>query len=429
MRSHTLGKHGIQITNYKDIHGPFEIIETVFHKCYLCGKLVLLDSDALGGHIKGTHKMKEKDYKEKYCNYASVPRNNSKVETETADILEGNAEPFVATGAVKKKMGISKRQKIGKLKKKKAVFNPFTDIEYGCNLRDCDECGRSSLVVELTNVNMDRYNSEEGTSYNIFKEVNGKEKKEELRKLFKMEENMDVGIQEYDNKMEPDYTDIIDIVKKPVYGDFVKSLKMKDDDDTSELDDEHFDTENKEFEKENSSTVLPGVKKLLFKDEGDISADMSNMSMEEALLSEETVISENEESSDDFVLEESVEVDPSPKRIPLYTKRMPLVLESLKQHKHIISDFESSLDTSCDTQTSFTDSLDSSQDESVLDERGENVGELENVLFQDDDDRKDDTREEEGVTEDEEISEEEPEEQERSYSEILEDLDVLFTTF
>jgi len=71
MRSHTLSKHGIQITRYKEIHGPFEIIEKVFHKCYLCGKLVLLDSDSLGGHIKGTHKLKEKDYKEKYCNYAT----------------------------------------------------------------------------------------------------------------------------------------------------------------------------------------------------------------------------------------------------------------------------------------------------------------------------------------------------------------------
>ena len=28
-----------------------------------------MDSDALGGHIKGTHKMKEKEYKEQYCVY------------------------------------------------------------------------------------------------------------------------------------------------------------------------------------------------------------------------------------------------------------------------------------------------------------------------------------------------------------------------
>ena len=30
---------------------------------------MLMDSDALGGHIKGTHKMKEKEYKEQFCVY------------------------------------------------------------------------------------------------------------------------------------------------------------------------------------------------------------------------------------------------------------------------------------------------------------------------------------------------------------------------
>lgn len=44
-------------------------VQVVWHSCHLCGKLVLLDSDALGAHIKSTHKMKEKDYKDKYCVY------------------------------------------------------------------------------------------------------------------------------------------------------------------------------------------------------------------------------------------------------------------------------------------------------------------------------------------------------------------------
>ena len=30
---------------------------------------MLLDSDALGAHIKNIHKVKEKDYKDKYCVY------------------------------------------------------------------------------------------------------------------------------------------------------------------------------------------------------------------------------------------------------------------------------------------------------------------------------------------------------------------------
>ena len=38
----------------------------MWHSCHLCGKLVLLDSDALGAHIKNIHKMKEKDY-ETWC--------------------------------------------------------------------------------------------------------------------------------------------------------------------------------------------------------------------------------------------------------------------------------------------------------------------------------------------------------------------------
>ena len=51
------------------MYGQFEIIEKVFHKCHLCGNFFLMDSDILVGHIKGTHKMKEKAYKERYCIY------------------------------------------------------------------------------------------------------------------------------------------------------------------------------------------------------------------------------------------------------------------------------------------------------------------------------------------------------------------------
>jgi len=69
MRSHTLSAHDLQITKYKEIHGQFDILQVVWHECHICGKLVLMDGDALGGHIKGTHKMKEKVYKEQYCVY------------------------------------------------------------------------------------------------------------------------------------------------------------------------------------------------------------------------------------------------------------------------------------------------------------------------------------------------------------------------
>ena len=38
----------------------------VYHKCELCGKLVLLDGDFLGAHIKNKHKMKESVYYNQY---------------------------------------------------------------------------------------------------------------------------------------------------------------------------------------------------------------------------------------------------------------------------------------------------------------------------------------------------------------------------
>ena len=61
--------HGLQITRYKEVYGQLEVIEKVFHKCHLCGKIVLMDSDTLGAHIKRAHKMKERDYKKKFCIY------------------------------------------------------------------------------------------------------------------------------------------------------------------------------------------------------------------------------------------------------------------------------------------------------------------------------------------------------------------------
>ena len=98
MRAHTQNVHNLQITKYKEIHGQFEILEVptlklphitcfysvqvVWHSCHICGKLVLMDSDALGGHIKGTHKMKEKDYKEQYCVYKKMPLTLRQSESE-----------------------------------------------------------------------------------------------------------------------------------------------------------------------------------------------------------------------------------------------------------------------------------------------------------------------------------------------------------
>lgn len=66
MRSHTKQVHKMQITSYKEKFGQITIIDKVYHKCHICGKVVLLDNDVLGGHVKHSHKVKEKDYKEMF---------------------------------------------------------------------------------------------------------------------------------------------------------------------------------------------------------------------------------------------------------------------------------------------------------------------------------------------------------------------------
>ena len=49
-------------------------LQDVWHRCHICDELVLMDKDVLGGHIKGTHNMKEKEYKEQFCIYKQKPR-------------------------------------------------------------------------------------------------------------------------------------------------------------------------------------------------------------------------------------------------------------------------------------------------------------------------------------------------------------------
>jgi len=66
MRSHTKQVHKMQISSYKEKFGQLTIIDKVYHKCHICGKVVLLDNDVLGGHVKHSHKMTEKDYKEMF---------------------------------------------------------------------------------------------------------------------------------------------------------------------------------------------------------------------------------------------------------------------------------------------------------------------------------------------------------------------------
>ena len=55
LRKHVAHKHSITYTEYKLRHGgepKRQIINTVYHPCRLCKKVVLLDTDELGKHLK-----------------------------------------------------------------------------------------------------------------------------------------------------------------------------------------------------------------------------------------------------------------------------------------------------------------------------------------------------------------------------------------
>ena len=134
-------KHKMQITRYKEMYGPFEIIEHVFHKCHLCGKILLLDSDAMGGHIKGTHKMKEREYKEKYFIY-SYPRSGQS--SSTSVTLEPKIKK--SSGAVMKKSIVTSSMPEYDFK------TTFPDFEYSCNLKHCELCEHGGVSVLLETI-------------------------------------------------------------------------------------------------------------------------------------------------------------------------------------------------------------------------------------------------------------------------------------
>ena len=90
MRQHTSKMHGIQISNYKKDYGDLEIIKKVFHKCHICGKLILWSSDRLDQHMR-IHNVTRKEYTAKYCN-----------------LLQGNVKP---SSNEKSNMEETKRQK------------------------------------------------------------------------------------------------------------------------------------------------------------------------------------------------------------------------------------------------------------------------------------------------------------------------------
>jgi len=130
MRFHTKEKHMLQITKYKELYGPFQIIESVFHKCKLCGKIVLLDSDTLGGHIKGVHKMKEKMYKERFMTYSL----HLKPTIQSASSSEADEGKTAL-----KKNSLHRKE------------DDFPDYEYSCK-KHYDPCGQNRACTGLEGV-------------------------------------------------------------------------------------------------------------------------------------------------------------------------------------------------------------------------------------------------------------------------------------
>ena len=73
MRNHTKKVHGIQITAYKQRYGQLSehLVEKVFHKCGVCGRVMLLDPDVVKPHV-GNHRISLKQYSAKYMTKRGV---------------------------------------------------------------------------------------------------------------------------------------------------------------------------------------------------------------------------------------------------------------------------------------------------------------------------------------------------------------------
>ena len=73
MRNHTNKVHGIRITAYKQKYGQLteHLVEKVFHKCGVCGRVLLLDPDILAPHVRN-HDMSHRQYSAKYMTKRGV---------------------------------------------------------------------------------------------------------------------------------------------------------------------------------------------------------------------------------------------------------------------------------------------------------------------------------------------------------------------
>ena len=184
MRSHTMKAHGIQITRYKEMYGPFDIIEKVFHKCHLCGKSVLMDSDTLGSHIKGTHNMKEKIYKEKYCINKPITGVKKVSVINKSKVMKDEEEPPISFAD--KTSLVSNLAKLEKEHSEKNVNNEVLKVS-------CSDQETANLLDEnLLKGDKDPYKSF----------LNDNLIGEDVMSMGLEEEGMDVELEEYLDAME-----------------------------------------------------------------------------------------------------------------------------------------------------------------------------------------------------------------------------------
>ena len=95
MRSHTKSKHSIGITEYKKKYGELtdNIAETVYHKCGICNKAILLDGDILATHAR-LHRISHKAYSDKYITLRKQEDKKCKQKlTDSINQTQNKADP------------------------------------------------------------------------------------------------------------------------------------------------------------------------------------------------------------------------------------------------------------------------------------------------------------------------------------------------
>ena len=98
MRVHTKEKHGMQIYEYRSKFNQhnFDIVETVFHQCKICEKIILLDSDHVASHLhshKGENKLTQKEYNDKFMIKMRDQRNSKEFMTKSSPNHESSNYP------------------------------------------------------------------------------------------------------------------------------------------------------------------------------------------------------------------------------------------------------------------------------------------------------------------------------------------------